>query len=232
MNKIDDIYGTALYDFFKKEYESDLIVDTSYGKAEVIPIELFLKTQKQFTSLEHFALNLCKGKILDIGAGSGSHALYLQKKRKDVTALEISPLCARLMKERGINNVLIENIFEFENGNYNTLLLLMNGIGIAGTVEKLETLLIKLKKLLVPNGQILFDSSDINYIYDQNSFPKDHYYGEVKFRYTYKGQIGKWFNWLYIDQKLMGNLAKKHNLHFQVIYEQESGQYLGRLINF
>ncbi|MDQ3192580.1 MAG: class I SAM-dependent methyltransferase [Bacteroidota bacterium] len=229
MNKVEDLSGKALYDFYKQQSHSDLLLETSYGETETVPLELFLKTPEQFSAIEQFSMDLCKGKILDVGAGSGSQALYLQKKKKDVTVLEISPTLIKLMKERGIINTLNCDIFKYNVKQFDTLLFLMNGIGIAGTVQKLESLLVKLKSILAPGGQILFDSSDVDYLYEDTIYPTDHYYGQIKYRYIYNGNKGKWFNWLYIDQQLMSTIAKKLSMNFQVIYEDDSGQYLGRL---
>lgn len=224
-----DLSGKALYDFFKKQCNSPLFLDTSYGDTEIVPLELFLKSPHQFTQLELFAIELCKGKILDVGAGSGSHSLFLQQKGKNITGLEVSKYSVQLMKERGIQNIINSDIFTYKGKQFDTLLLLMNGIGIAGSIDKLPLLLQKLKNLLSSKGQILFDSSNIDYLYEDHSFPQDYYYGEIKYRYTYEGETGKWFKWLYIHQELMEETAKKLNLNFQLIYVDENEQYLGRL---
>ena len=69
--------------------------------------------------------------------------------------------------------------------------MLMNGIGLVGKVHRLDAFLDHLKLLLKPNGQILLDSSDIIYMFEEDGDvpPRnDTYYGEVEFTLAYKGK--------------------------------------------
>ena len=179
--------------------------------------------------LEWCALDHCRGRVLDIGAGAGSHALVMQQRSMDVTALEISPLAAQVMRQRGVNNVAVDDIFIYAGQKYDTLLLLMNGIGLAGTIDNLKILLRHLKTLLNPGGQLLFDSSDIAYLYE-GKLPADRYYGEIPYQYEYQKQKTHWFNWLYVDEQTLTEIAAAEGWDMEVLYEDEFGQYLVRLV--
>ena len=118
--------------------------------------------------LERHALELTKGRTLDIGCGSGCHSLYLQNEKKiDVTGIDNSAGAIKTAKKRGVKNLIESSIFDCEVTYFDTLLLLMNGPGVCGTLDKLEELLIKIKSLLSENGQILLDSSDLIYLFDE-----------------------------------------------------------------
>ncbi len=106
---------------------------------------------------------------------------------------------------------------------------MMNGIGVVGTLSKFEKFLSHLKNLLHKNGQVVFDSSDIGYLYKKTELPADHYYGEIN--YQFQDQKGKWFNWLYIGQELFIDLSTKHGWITQILYQDGHDQYLARLIN-
>ncbi|VAW09961.1 SAM-dependent methyltransferase [hydrothermal vent metagenome] len=184
--------------------------------------------------LEQKALGLCKGKVLDIGCGSGSHSLYLQQKGIQVTALDSSKGAIETCHLRGVKNTALSRIQDFEGHQFDTLFLLMNGIGIAGTLNKLDALLRHLKSLLKSKGQILLDSSDLIYMFDDDDGGRwlsatKNYYGEVAFTMSYKGQKGNTFPGLYINFNTLQNAATAINFNCELVSEGEHYDYLARL---
>jgi len=225
-----DVLGQALFDYHQaKQQESRLWIHNKYGEKEEMPVEAYFREEDDMPDLEWLALNECRGTVLDIGAGAGSHALLLQERGYDVTALEISPLAATVMRERGVKSMVEADIYKYEDIKYDTLLLLMNGIGLAATIEGLKTLLDHLKKLLHKGGQILFDSSDIAYLYQGNIPEGGEYYGELWYQYEYRGRKTDWFKWLYIDELSLQKIANELGYQMEVLLEDEYGQYLVRL---
>ena len=193
-----------------------------------MPVATFFRSEDEMPDMEWLAINECRGKVLDIGAAAGSHALLLQQRDIDVTALDISPLAIDIMKKRGVRNIAEADIFTFDTGKFDTLLLLMNGIGLAGTIEGLKRLLQHFKKLLATDGQVLFDSSDVAYLYE-GELPGLGYYGEIWYQYEYKKQKTGWFQWLYIDERTLKKVAEETGFDMEVLLEDEYGQYLARL---
>lgn len=227
----NDIIGTALNDYFHEQLTAPLLLHTSYGEVEEMPVDEFFRDPDDFPELEHIALALCDGRILDIGAGAGSHALCLQDKGMDVYALDISPRACTLMKKRGVERVINADVFEYREAQYDTLLFLMNGIGVAEGIVGLKKLLRHGQSLLREGGQLLFDSSDIAYLYADGSVRKPAgYYGEIQYQYEYKGRKSSPFGWLYIDQNTLIQLAHTEGWVVQVLYEDENDQYLARMV--
>lgn len=226
---MEDVFGQAMLDFHQKVFKPPLKLHTEYGPPETVAIEHFFAEEDKFSDLEFFALDQAKGKILDIGAASGRHALHLQNQGKTVTALDFSSKCGIIMKEAGIKNVVTEDIYQHKGGSYNTIIMLMNGIGIAGNIAGLKRLLTHLKSILAPGGQILLDSTDVSYIYENFQLPPSAYFGELKFQYEYKGKLGNSINWLYIEQEKLTKIAKELGWLCQVIFEDETDAYLARL---
>ena len=154
-------------------------------------------------ALEQLALKQCRGRVLDIGCGAGSHALYLQNQGHDVIGLDTSAGAVKACQLRGLQQTVEAQILSYTGTKFDTLLLMMNGIGIVGKLKSLPTYLDHFKSLLHPNGQILLDSSDIIYMFEENedgSYWVDghqDYYGEVEFRMTYKTFESRVFPWLY-----------------------------------
>mgnify|MGYP000914022949 CR=1 FL=1 len=231
MSKHRDVYGEALAEYFEKqELSTPLYLHSTYGDIEEMPIEVFFRDPEEFPELEFIALSLCDGKVLDVGAGVGAHALYLQQKDFDVTALEISATACTIMQQRGVQKIVQENFYNLKDAQYDTLLFLMNGIGLAGTVDGFRQLLAHSKTLLSDRGQLLFDSSDISYLYDEYRIQRPSYYfGEIGFQYEFKGVKGEPFKWLYLDQDTLIKIAHEEGWVVQILFEDENDQYLVRM---
>jgi SAM-dependent methyltransferase len=225
-----DVLGKALLDYYNNRFKKPLLLHNKYGKPEAQPLHVFFQTHNSMPELDLFALSVCKGSVLDVGAGSGRHSLELRNRGLDVTSLDTSPSSVRLMKERGLPKAIEGDIYEFSGETYDTLLLMMNGIGLCQTLDKLCPLLEKLKILLKPKGQVIFDSSDISYLYLDDPFPNDRYFGEIDYCYEYKGEAGEWFKWLYIDKDTMQFKARQAGFNCQIIYQNDKDQYLARLV--
>jgi SAM-dependent methyltransferase len=224
-----DVFGKALTDQFLHAEAEILWLHNSYDEPEEMPLDIFFRTQEDMPEMELIALDLCRGKILDIGAGAGSHALLLQEQKKEVTAMDISPAAVQIMQQRGVQKAVVADIYLYLSEQYDTLLLLMNGIGLTGSLEGFKSFLNHAKSLLKEHGQLIFDSSDIAYLYEGIKQPSSRYYGEVSYQYTYKGQKGEWFNWLYLDQKTLIAIAAACGWDCEIIYEDAQDQYLARL---
>jgi SAM-dependent methyltransferase len=195
-----------------------------------MPLKTYFRKADDMPQLEWLALQHCRGRILDIGAGAGSHALLLQKMGLDVTALDISPLNTKVMKERGVKKVLRRDFFSLEPAApYDTLLLLMNGIGIAATLDGLHLFLQKARTLLHPDGALIFDSSDVAYLYKGRPPKKGPYYGEICYQYEYRRQRTDWFKWLFVDKRTLRRIARQQGWKVQLLFEDKFDQYLVKL---
>ncbi|WP_276361831.1 class I SAM-dependent methyltransferase [Daejeonella sp. H1SJ63] len=224
-----DVFGKVLKDYFKGKQKSKLWLHNSYGKPEDMPVDVFFRSETDLSELEKIALNLCSGTTLDIGAGVGSHALFLQKKGIEVTAIEHSAQACEIMRARGVKNVINMNVMQYNESQYDTLLMMMNGIGLCEDIQGLHKYLDHLKNLLAPGGQVLFDSSDIAYLYHPDDFLLKKYYGEISYQYEYQNIKGSWFKWLYIDFPKLSRLAEEHGWTSEMIYEDDTDQYLASL---
>lgn len=223
-----DIHGKAIRDYYQSKLKGALTLHNSYGDPEEMPVEVFFRDELDFTTLEHLAIMECTGKVLDLGAGAGAHSLALQGRGIDVFALENSPGCVEVMQQSAVKNTLFMD-YRKHAKTYDTVLLMMNGLGLAGKLEDVVPFLLKCASLLKVGGQILLDSSDISYLYEDNEIETESYYGEVRYRYEYNSEMGSWFDWVYVDQDTLQSLAKKAGLQMEVLITDENDQYLARL---
>ena len=232
----EDPMGAAIRDYFRQGKSAHLKVLSSLFDDDEMPVAHLFRSYDEMPPLEQRALNEARGKVLDVGAGAGCHALALQERGLDVTAVDISPLSCETMKERGVANVECVNIFNqrFQE-RFDTLLLLMNGTGIAGKLSRLPQLLSRLKQLMNPGAQILIDSSDLRYVYEDEDGVLDvdldgAYYGEVDYQMTYRNIIGKSFDWLYADSVVLAECCRQCGLKCEILAQGQHYDYLARIV--
>jgi len=242
-----DLFGKAILDYQTNNSPEDLITETSISEADEMSISYLFRDFKEMPKLEQKALQLAKGKILDVGCGAGSHALYLQEKGFDVTAIDISENAIKACELRGLKKCKVSDVLNLDtdtstalsmtnqnNNKYDTILLLMNGTGIFGKMNQISKFLQKLKSLLNDGGQILIDSSDLIYMYDQDEdgayeVPANGYYGELTFTIQYKRETEDTFDWLYLDYNTLQNAAIANSLQCELILEGKHFDYLAKL---
>ena len=233
MKKEKDAMGKAIADFHKGRRDGKLIVLSPMFEEDEIPVTTLFRAFKNMPKMEQKALKMAKGKILDVGAGSGCHSLWLQDKGFDVTAIDISPYSIETMRERGVVNVREQDFFTLED-KYDTILMLMNGIGIVGTLDKLPGFFEHIDKILADDGQRLCDSSDLCYLYDDKDgivelMGSDKYYGELEYAMCYDEIKGDSFPWLYIDANTLRNYAEANGFKMEIVRRGEHYDYLARI---
>ncbi|MDF2931755.1 MAG: class SAM-dependent methyltransferase [Chryseobacterium sp.] len=230
-----DLMGLAIWDYFHNENPEDLQTETSISELDELPVDYLFRDFEEMNKIEKKALKLSQGKILDIGAGAGSHSLYLQNERDlDVTAVDISPKSIEVCQLRGIQKAVVQNMLEFSDGTFDTILLLMNGTGIFQSLKVIDIYLKKLHSLLNKNGQILIDSTDILYMFDADEdggvyIPAEGYYGELDYIVHYKGESEDPIKWLYLDFNTLKNAAENNGFVVEKVLQDEDS-YLAKLI--
>lgn len=230
-----DPMGSAISDDYKNGRAAHLRVLSSMFEEDEMPIAHLFRSEQEMPQLEKRALTLVRGRVLDVGAGAGCHALALQEHGFEVKAIDVSPLSCDVMKARGIEDVECVNLFDTQlQSKFDTILLLMNGTGIAGKLSRLPLLLNRLKELMAEGAQILIDSSDLKYIYENEDGSMDidldgNYYGEVDYQMVYKNVKGDSFDWLYVDPTLLTASCKQCGLKCEIIEKGEHYDYLAQI---
>lgn len=232
--KYTDPFEQAFWDYYLGDKDTAIKIISNKAEDEIVPAKYFFRDLNEMPEIEKIALELCQGEILDIGAGSGCHSVVLQSKGHNVHALEIRKGFADLLTKRGVKNVWQTDIFVFTDKKFDTLLMLMNGIGLVIDLDGLDRYLQHAKSLLNPGGQILLDSSDLLYLYKEEDGSirinlNESYYGEIEYKVEYKGVVGELFKWIYVDYLTLNDHADKNGFICELLYEDDHYNYLARL---
>lgn len=230
---LKDIFGKALLDYQSGNYTEDMVTSTSISEEDELPISYLFRDFKDMPKLEQKALKLAKGTVLDVGCGAGSHSLYLQNKGLSVKAIDISAGAIAVAKNRGVKFAELKDLLD-ETETFDTILLLMNGTGIFQELSEVSTYLKHLKSLLNPGGQILIDSSDIKYMYEDEDGglwidTHANYYGELDYYLSYKGEEETPMKWLYLDFDMLYKACQTIELSCDKVMDGDHFDYLARL---
>lgn len=193
-----DAFGKACLTYLKGKRNENIEVFSSISEEDIIPIDYLFRSYSQMPKLEQIALKKAKGRVLDVGAGAGCHSLWLKSKGYEVVSVDFSLGAVQTMKKQGLENVIQSNFFDLKlEKKFDTLLLLMNGLGIAGTLDKLPQFFEKCFNLLSTKGQILLETADLNYLLEDGESDIDqfgNYLGEVAYKMKYKKAETNWFD--------------------------------------
>jgi SAM-dependent methyltransferase len=229
-------FGMALLAYFEGCANAELIVRRDDGKEALLPVSLFFREQSDFTAIEKAAIELCKGHVLDVGAGTGLHSMALHRRGLPVTPIDINPQAVTIMRQRGLKDAHCADIFKFQDGHFDTLLMMGHGIGMVETIAGLEQFLGHAHTLLSGNGQLVLDSLDVritddpgNLAYHEANRKAGRYIGEIRMQFEFRGQRGPFCGWLQVDAETLTEHAKLAGWLCETVHREQDGDYLGQL---
>ncbi len=229
-------FGRALLAYFEGCADAEVIVRRDDGKESVLPASWFFREEPDLTTIEKTAIDLCKDRILDIGAGTGLHSLILQRKHYSVSAIDVNPQAVSIMKQRGTEDAYCADVFEFNEGPFDTLLMMGHGIGMVENILGLKRFLSHARNLLSGDGQLLLDSLDVrvtsnpeNLAYHETNRRVGRYIGEIRMQFEFLGQRGPFCGWLQVDAGTLREYAESSGWRCDIVCQEEKGNYLARL---
>jgi len=229
-------YGKSLLDFSNGDSSAKVAEHRDDGLRGDLPASVFFGKPSEFSPLEQMPMKLCRGYVLDVGAGAGCHSLALQDQGIRVLAIDVSPHAVEIMSKRRAKECQRVDVFEFHKGPFDTLLMMMHGIGMVEDLSGLDRFLRHAHKLLKPDGQIVCDSLDVrrgddprHLAYQEANRRAGRYLGEFRARFEYKGRTGPSFGWLHVDPETLIDHAGRMGWSCQVVYREDGGDYLAQL---
>ncbi len=229
-------YAEAMSAFHRGNRDAYMVVYDDYERDEV-PLSYFFRGPNEFPEVERLALNLCRGRVLDVGAGSGCHTLALQERGLQVTAIEILPEMVDILKERGVRDARQATWMDLLDEPFDTVLMMMNGLGLTETLPGLRRFFRRARRLVKPDGQVLADSTDVRVRMEPKAGRSGgstrldgRYVGELHFQIEFEGRKGPPFAQLYVDPATLDRSARSEKWSCEIIHPpDEYGHYLARL---
>lgn len=228
-------FARALSDFHSGNRNAAFIIRRDDGFQQQVPAAPFFDAE-HYPRLERRALDECHGSVLDIGSAAGRHSLDLLRRGFKVTSLDVLPEMRLIMEDRGLTDVVIADIFQFGGQRHDTLLMLMNGIGMAGSMGALEQFLLQAHDLVCRGGQILCDSIDVSVTthpqhvaYRENNVAAGHPAGQQAFIMGHEDEDSVRFNWLHIDFQSLSRVCDATGWEAELLESENDGHYLCKI---
>jgi SAM-dependent methyltransferase len=231
-------HARALLSFESGDEQATITVVDDLGDSDALPVSWFFRDPDDFPEMERVALDLCRDRILDLGAGAGCHALALQERGHRVCAVEILPELVELLRRRGVVDARAGSVFDPPAGRWDTVLMLMNGWGLPETLSGLERFLAGLDQIVAPGGRLIADSTDMRSIATdwrredgiRLALRDDgRYVGEIQFQLEFEGERGDPFSQLYVDPDTLSALARRAGWEIAIEAHGPNGAYLSSL---
>ena len=203
------------------------------GVAFTIDTGEYFSLEGTLAELDGVALEACAGRVLDVGAGAGRHALALQARGLEVVAIDVSALCVDVCRERGVHDARRFDVLALDSaeplGRFDTMLFGMQTIGVAGGIESLVTFLDRIARALAPGGRLLVDSSELREPWQADAADRSPERGEIVLETRYRGWRGEAFPWLYVAESDLRGVADRAGYAMEVLARVPSGEYLAAL---
>jgi 2-polyprenyl-3-methyl-5-hydroxy-6-metoxy-1,4-benzoquinol methylase len=145
-------FGLALSDYFSGDEAAEFYIYRDDSWPSRIPAAIFFREATEI-SVDKVALDNCRGNVLDVGAGTGIHSLYLKNKGFTVCSIDISPEACEIMRKRGLKDVRCVDVTGVQAGPFDTLLILGRGIGMVETIDGLDYFLKRMRGLVKNDGK-------------------------------------------------------------------------------
>ena len=230
---MSDVFGLATLEYYRSG-NKDLYISTrsSLGDEDEIPVSYLFRNLSEMPELEQRALAETRGRILEVGCGVGSHLLALND--SEASGIDTSGGSLEVARLRGALSVQQRSWQSYEPVvKFDTILVLMNGLGLAESLEKLPHFLTRLSTWLTEAGSIIADSSDISYLFEEEEdggvwMPATAYYGDLTYEITFKGASDR-FDWLFVSFEQLRVCCTTLGLRCEKIFEGENQHYLARI---
>ena len=229
-------YALAMLAYHRGDHSAELLIRRDDGHEDVVPVAFFFRDANAFSPIETFALDRCTGRVFDVGAGAGPHSLALQARGGDVTALDVAPEAVEIMRDRGVKSAVVGDVMTFDEGAFDTLLMLGHGIGVVEDMAGLVRFLTHATQIATVGGRVLVHSVDVrdpedpvHLSYHARNREAGRYVGETRLQFGFEGETGPWCGWLHVDPETLSEHADAAGWNTQIVVQPGGGEYLAEL---
>jgi len=220
----EDAFGFALLD--RLDGGSGIhVIERDDGHKEEMSADVYfldLDEWEEFhvvTATDRVAVEMVSGRILDVGAGAGRHALVLQQLGHEVVALDVSPGAIEVCRERGVEQTFLGTIHELAETDpepFDAAILLGHNLALLGSPEASGPFLDSLRSLLKPDGVVVGNTLDvyrtddpIHLAFHQANRDRGRLPGQLTLRVTFEDTVGDWFDYLFVAPEELTELVER-----------------------
>lgn len=213
-----DASGQEILAFYKGEKSFEIIersdgyINFAAGSRD------YFAAYKDWPKTQKLAIKYAHGRVLDVGTGAGRVALYLQDKKKQVTAIDNSPLAIKVCKKRGVKDarvLAIEQIDKLKPNSFDTVVMLGHNFGLFGGYKKAKILLRKLHRITGPEALMIVESANphntddpVHLAYHRSNKKRGRMPGQLRIRVRFRNYASNWFDYLFVSQSEMNEILK------------------------
>lgn len=184
------------------------------------------------SAAEKEALRRLAGPVLDVAAGPGSYAVHLQNHGLTVTAIDTSPGAVKIAGMRGCLDARVMDLrdLEFDDGSFESIIVMGNTFGAYQNPETLPAYLAALRRLVSDRATLVtstldpLDTEDPGHLrYHARNRELGRPPGLLSVRIAYREQLTDWFDlWLTTREELEPIAAA---MGWELRHEGEAGPW-------
>jgi SAM-dependent methyltransferase len=212
-----DLFADALWQFYRTG-RAALRIERDDGLCHGEDVSWYFAAYREFPTFEKRALEFARGRALDVGCGAGRHSLYLQRRGLRVTAIDVSPRVVELARTRGVKGARVANACDklpFRDGEFDTVILFGNNLGLCRTPQKFQRMLRELHRVASSRGRILATTrmpsttNPHHRSYLRQNVVRGRAVGQMRLRLLFDGKRGAWFDLLLLSPTDLLQIAAK-----------------------
>jgi SAM-dependent methyltransferase len=189
------------------------------------------------SDLERTYLDALRGPGLDVGAGAGSHARYLEARGLAVTAVDSSQGAVDVCRRRGCQDARLMDLrnLDLQPGHFSAIIVMGNTLGVHQTPATLPVLLRQLAMAARSGGHLFsvmldpLDTNDpVHLRYHQQNRDRGRPPGMSVIRLKYRGLVDDWVSlWMPTRDEFRSAL---NDSGWSLVDEQRLGPHRFRLL--
>ena len=229
-----DAIGHMFYDYLTKT-PVDEIIERDDGLVEIDNGIGYFSEFQAWPSCEKRAMRYVRGRVLDVGAGAGRCALYLQDRGHEVVCIDNSPLALEVCRLRGLRNTKLMPLSEITTGLgvFDTVIMMGNNFGLFGSLEGARELLQKLSRITSSRGRIVAETRNVyqtdvpeHLSYQERNRKRGRMSGQIRLRARYRTYATPWFDYLMVSKEEMVDILDSTDWKITKFIDSDSPMYV------
>jgi SAM-dependent methyltransferase len=211
------------------------VIERDDGFVSTLPAARYLAPPADWPDIDHRALALARGRVLDVGAGAGRVALALQQRGYEVTGLDVSAGAIGVARACGVRDVAHASV-SGHTGRYDTFLLLGNNLGLLESPARAPAFLAALSALGSPHARVVAQGTD-PYATSDEAHLRYHAWnrrrgrmpGQLTLRVRYRDLATAWFDYLLCTPAELASMLPGTGWRVAEIDDADAPRYLAVL---